>query len=146
MAGQFANNEQLTFESILVEPRSSPDEQHFHVRRAGPSGLADVGFIEIHWQRAPSQQALSLLSNEFFNSLLADRSLSFILRKEHDPGAVFTGLWKIDTDIRLGDSRQKRMRQCGQHPGAVTRVGFAAASAAVIHVAQNSVGVIHDLM
>jgi hypothetical protein len=38
------------------------------------------------------------------------------------------------------------MRQSRQHSGAVTRVGFASASAAMIHVAKNAVGVIHDLM
>jgi hypothetical protein len=38
------------------------------------------------------------------------------------------------------------MRQSRQHPGPVARVGFAAAGATMIHVTQNSVGIIHDLM
>jgi hypothetical protein len=88
---------------------------------------------------------LSLLSNELLDGLLAERSLLFILRKEHDPGAVLPRLWQIDTDIFLSDSREELMRQRGQHPGAVAGVGFAAARAAMIHVSQNSVGVIHDL-
>ena len=38
------------------------------------------------------------------------------------------------------------MRQRRDHAGAVTRVGLGAASAAVIHAAQEVVGVLYDLV
>jgi hypothetical protein len=81
-----------------------------------------------------------------FSTVFLQRSLLFILRQEHDPSTVLPAPLADRLDIRLGDSREELVRQRGQHSGAVAGVGFAAAGAAMIHVSQNAVGIIHDLM
>jgi hypothetical protein len=63
-------------------------------------------------------------------------------QKEHTD-AIFAGWWQFDPAF-LGYEFQKLMRRLDENTGAITGVGFATASTAVIQVEQNLKGLLND--
>ena len=87
-----------------------------------------------------------MLGDQFIDGLFAMFTFRRILRKEDQPGRELAGFRKIDSQVYFGNLAKKLMRQSCQDTGAVAGVGFTSTRSAMIHVAQDFIGIQDDLV
>ena len=93
-----------------------------------------------------SRRALLLVCDEFFDDGLALGPFGGIGRQKDDAGSKFARRGQVGVQLLLDHAGEEFVRQRGEDARAVAGVRFAAAGAAVVHVAEHFLGVDQDLM
>ena len=97
--------------------------------------------ISVSGNLPPANKLLSFLLSEFFNCRFAQFLLDGIRGHEHDACCKPAPGGQFHVQVLFGNPGQKRVWQCCQDTGAITRVGLTAARTTVIHAAQHLIGI-----
>ncbi len=146
MAGPLANDVQLTFKSVRVQAVGGGHEQLFNCRLGLQSRGADVGRPGIGGHLPPTDQPLTLLGNHLLDHLLAPQPLLFDRGQEDEPRGKLAGSGQVGGQVLPSHFSQELVRQGGQYPRPVARVGLATTRPPVVHVPQDLVRIQNDLM
>ncbi len=146
MAGALADDIELSFKVVPGQVVAGGNEQLLDVRFAITGGRPHVGFDRLLRDLSPADQALALLGNDLLDGFLALLAFSHVGGQEHDTRAVLTRFRQVRLQIFFGDFGQEFVRQSREDPGTVTRVRLGAASAAMLHVLQNDIGILDNLV
>ena len=144
--GSLADDVQLPLEGLFRQAAAGGDKELFNDRHGPPRGRPHVGKIRSDRHRPPAHQPLTLLADDLCNHLLALLPFGIIGRQEHQARAEMARRGQIGLQFALSHLGQEFVRQGCQNSRAVPRVGFAAASAAMIHPPQHVVRVQDQLV
>ena len=144
--GALANDVELPLEGVLIEPVGRADEELLDARHALERGRPEIGAVRIGRHDTPAEEALPLRFDRLQERGLAVRALLVVGRQKDVADAVLARLGKVDAELLLGRATQELVWDSGEHPGAVAGVRLRTAGAAVVHVAEDAVGVLDDLV
>ena len=136
----------MTLQGFLIESLGGTDEELFDMRFGQKCGFTNIGTFGVDRHLPPAEQSLSLLFDDLFDRLLAEITQRLVVRQEDISNAVLSIGREFDAEIPLSDFAKKRIRQPGQHSRTVAGVGFATASAAMIHMSQHTFRIHDNLM
>jgi hypothetical protein len=146
VARALAQQIELALERVAVVARGRGDEQLLDLRSGVARAVTQVGGVGVRRNDAPPDQRLAFLGADRGDDGLAALALACIGRQEHDAGRKLAGRRQRSAERLLRDLSEKLVRQRREHAGAVARVGLGTARAAMIHAAQEVIGVLDDLV
>src|SRR5262249_21317757 len=125
----FANHIELALELVRIFDAWAPaDEGLEHGRLNSLWAFPKRAVLRV--QGAPAEHALALCGNQLLEELLAIELLVAVRGGEKRSDAVFERLGQVDAE-RAAPAHEQSVRDLDEHAGAVPRVVFAAARAAV---------------
>ena len=130
----------------MVEAVGRTDQQLLDARHRLERGRPEIRAVGVYGHHAPAKKSLPLRFDRLHERSLAVRALLAVGWQEDVADAVLARLGKIDAQLLLGRATQQLIRKRGQHAGPIAGIGLRAARAAVVHVAENTVCVLDDLM
>jgi len=138
-----ANDVELPFQSLARRLGAPGDEDLSDYRLDVARRLADQAIIDRHV--APTEDTLSLLGNDFFQSIGTEVPLAIIARQKDDTNAVIASGRKLGADFaRLGG--KEVVRNLREDAGTVAGERIATAGTAMRQVHQDLQPTPHDLM
>ena len=144
VACALADQVELALESVALEPVAGRDHELLDVRCGRHCRSAEIGPLRVDRDLPPAYELLTFGGADPCDFGLAVRAFGRVGRQKDDPGGKPARSRQLGAEILADHLAQELVRQRREDACAVAGVGLGAAGAAVIHPAQQMIGIADD--